>query len=78
MAIEAGRITVSTVASTKGYDAPQVLLAAVDEFPDTVEGRVCLYVGCTRAREWLEGSAVEMTSLAREFEGSVSATNSRR
>ena len=69
------RITVSTVASTKGYDAPQVLLASVDEFPETVEGRVCLYVACTRAREWLEGTAKEMTNLAREFETSVSATN---
>ena len=78
VAIEPGRITVSTVASTKGYDAPQVLLASANEFPDTVEGRVCLYVGCTRAREWLEGTATEMTGLAREFQKSVSATNAER
>jgi hypothetical protein len=52
-----------------------VLLASVDEFPDTVEGRVCLYVGCTRAREWLEATTTAMTGLAREFERSVSATN---
>lgn len=76
IAIEPGRITVSTVASTKGYDAPQVILASIDQFLDTVEGRVCLYVGCTRAREWLEGSAVDMTDLAREFESSVTATSS--
>jgi len=76
IAIESGRITVSTVASTKGYDAPQVILASFDQFPDTVEGRVCLYVGCTRAREWLEGSTVEITDLSKEFESSVSATNS--
>jgi hypothetical protein len=75
VAIEPGQVTVSTVASTKGYDAPQVLLASVDEFPDTVEGRVCLYVGCTRAREWLEATTTAMTGLAREFERSVSATN---
>jgi superfamily I DNA and RNA helicase len=76
IAIEHGKITVSTVASTKGYDAPQVILASVDQFPESVEGRVCLYVACTRAREWLEGSAAKMTDLARELESSVSATNS--
>jgi len=75
IAIGPGRITVSTVASTKGYDAPQVLLASVDAFPDTVEGRVCMYVGCTRAREWLEATTTEMTGLTREFERSVTATN---
>ena len=78
IAIGPGRITVSTVASTKGYDAPQVLLVSVDAFPDTVEGRVCLYVGCTRAREWLEATTTEMTGLAREFERSVSATNAEQ
>jgi hypothetical protein len=30
-----------------------VLLASLDDFPDDVEGRASLYVGCTRAREWL-------------------------
>ena len=76
IAIAPGTITVSTVASSKGYDAPQVLLASVDQFPESVEGRVGFYVGCTRAREWLEVSTVEISDLAQEFEESVSATNS--
>jgi superfamily I DNA/RNA helicase len=75
IAIGPGRIAVSTVASTKGYDAPQVLLASVDAFPNTVEGRVSMYVACTRAREWLETTTTEMTGLARELERSVSATD---
>ena len=75
LAIEPGKITVSTVASSKGYDAPQVLLGSINDFPTTVEGRACFYVGCTRAREWLEVSATRMSDLAREFESSISATN---
>ncbi len=76
LAIQPDRITVSTVASAKGYDAPYVMLASVDDFPHDVEGRVSFYVGCTRAREWLEVSWVETTDLVREFERAAAASGS--
>ena len=74
LAIQPDRLTVSTVASAKGYDAPYVMLASLDDFTDEVEGRVSLYVGCTRAREWLAASWVETTDFVREFERSVIAS----
>jgi superfamily I DNA and RNA helicase len=77
LAIQANRVTVSTIASAKGYDAPYVLLAALDDFPDDLEGRAALYVGCTRAREWLNVSASSPTPLVREFEASLAGTRGR-
>jgi AAA domain len=74
-AVQPNRLTVSTIASAKGYDAPYVLLASLDDFPDDVEGRASLYVGCTRAREWLEVSGSSATALVREFETSLAASN---
>ncbi|WP_164103821.1 nuclease-related domain-containing DEAD/DEAH box helicase [Candidatus Laterigemmans baculatus] len=49
-----GRLTFSTVASAKGYDAYCVLLASANQFPTDVLGRANFYVGCTRAIEYLE------------------------
>ena len=77
LAIQPDQVTVSTVASAKGYDAPYVMLASLDEFTNDVKGRVSVYVGCTRAREWLDVSWVETTSLVREFERSAGASGSR-
>ena len=74
LAIQPDQVTVSTVASAKGYDAPYVMLASLDEFTNDVKGRVSLYVGCTRAREWLDVSWVETTNLVREFERSAGAS----
>jgi superfamily I DNA/RNA helicase len=74
LAVQANRVTVSTIASAKGYDAPYVLLAALDDFPDDVEGRAAFYVGCTRAREWLDVSASNTTPLVSEFEASLAST----
>ena len=71
LAVQSDRITVSTIASAKGYDAPYVLLASLDDLPDNVESRAALYVGCTRAREWLEVSASRATPLVREFEAAL-------
>jgi superfamily I DNA and RNA helicase len=78
LAIQPNRVTVSTIASAKGYDAPYVLLASLEDFPNNLEGRASLYVGCTRAREWLDVSASSTTSLVREFESSLAATTSCR
>ncbi len=62
-----GRLTVSTVASAKGYDAYCVLLASANDFPTDVMGRANFYVGCTRAIEYLEVFAFKDTGLAVEF-----------
>jgi hypothetical protein len=64
---ERGRLTVSTVASAKGYDAYCVLLASANEFSTDVMGRANFYVGCTRAIEYLEVFAYEHKGLAAEM-----------
>ncbi len=74
LAVQPNRVTVSTIASAKGYDAPYVFLASLDDVADDVEGRASVYVGCTRAREWLQVSASRTTALVREFEASLAAT----
>jgi hypothetical protein len=76
LAIKQDRLTVSTVASAKGYDAPFVLVASIDEFTDDIEGRASLYVACTRAREWLQLSAVGTTPLVSELQRTLSASMS--
>jgi hypothetical protein len=63
-----GSLTVSTVASAKGYDAYCVLLASANEFVTDVKGRATFYVGCTRAIEYLEVFAYEKKGLAVELE----------
>jgi hypothetical protein len=64
---EPGRLTISTVASAKGYDAYCVLLASANEFPTDVKGRANFYVGGTRAVERLDVFANEATGLAGEL-----------
>jgi superfamily I DNA/RNA helicase len=76
LAIQPGHITVST-ASARGYDAPLVMLASADDFPEDIQGRVSFYVGCTRAREWLDISWVDTTNLVREFERAARSVQSR-
>jgi hypothetical protein len=67
-----GHVTLSTVASAKGYDAYCVLLASANEFPTDVMGRASFYVGCTRAIEYLEAFAYERKGLAAELEAVLS------
>jgi len=66
-----GRLTVSTVASAKGYDAYCVLLASANEFKTDVTGRANFYVGCTRAIEYLEVFAYEKKNLVVEYEAAL-------
>jgi hypothetical protein len=66
-----GCLTVSTVASAKGYDAYCVLLASANEFKTDVTGRASFYVGCTRAVEYLEVFAYERKGLAVELEAAL-------
>ena len=56
--IEDGVLTVSTVASAKGYDAPVVLLLGADEFATDTQGRASFYVGATRAKLLLVVSGI--------------------
>jgi hypothetical protein len=63
-----GRLSFSTVASAKGYDAYCVLLASVNEFHPDIRGRATFYVGCTRAIEHLEVFAYAKNGLTGELE----------
>ena len=63
-----GCLTLSTVASSKGYDAYCVLLASANDFPTDVTGRASFYVGCTRAIEYLEVFAHQKWGLVGEIE----------
>jgi hypothetical protein len=69
------RLTISTVASAKGYDAYCVLLASANEFKTDLKGRANFYVGCTRAIEYLEVFAYERKYLAVEFEAALARTH---
>ncbi len=62
-----GRVTVSTVASAKGYDAYVVLMLSANEFKTDVRGRAAFYVGCTRASEFLEVFGYADTGLFAEM-----------
>ncbi len=73
LAVQQGTIAVSTVNSVKGYDAPCVLMVSGNEFSDSKKGRATFYVGCTRAREWLEVSSWGESTLMSEFERAVAA-----
>lgn len=75
LAIQSGKISVSTVASAKGYDAPFVIVASLNEFSEDVSGRASLYVACTRAREWLAMYTVGNTDLVLEFTRALTASN---
>ena len=66
-----GCVTVSTIASAKGYDAYAVLLASVNEGKADRLGRASFYVGCTRAREYLEVLAYGPSPLAEEMARAV-------
>lgn len=72
-AIQDNQITVSTVATAKGYDAPYVVVSSIHDFPDDIEGRVSLYVACTRAREWLTISSVGTPAITQEFQRALEA-----
>ena len=66
-----GYLTLSTVASAKGYDAYCILLASVNEFDRDITGRATFYVGCTRAIEYLEVFAYEKKGLVLEMEAAL-------
>ena len=69
------KITVSTVASAKGYDAPYVIVASLEDFTSDVEGRASLYVACTRARKWLDVNASGSSELTLEFQEALRAVS---
>ena len=55
-------LTLSTIASAKGYDAPVVFLAGVDRFGTTETDRALFYVGATRAKHVLHISGMKLIS----------------
>lgn len=57
--MEEGKLTVSTIASAKGYDAPVVFVLGADLLPPDDEGRALFYVAATRAKLELRVSGVE-------------------
>ena len=57
--VEDGVLTLSTVASAKGYDAAMVVLLGCDRFETDPKGRATFYVGATRAKHQLVLTAVE-------------------
>ena len=66
-AIQQDKITVSTVAAAKGFDAPYVMVASANEFRADIGGRASFSVACTRAREWLDVSCYEDSPIVSEF-----------
>ena len=74
LAIQPGKVAVSTIASAKGYDAEFVILASANECDENMNPRVGLYVGCTRAREWLDVFAYAQTPLITELEQAQAAS----
>ncbi len=68
-----GWLSVSTVASAKGYDAYCILLAGAHEFPVDVQGRASFYVACTRAIEYLEVFGIGRGPLVGEMEKAMEA-----
>jgi superfamily I DNA and RNA helicase len=57
--IEDGTLTVSTIASAKGYDAPVVFLLGADDLATDTKGRASFYVGATRAKLLLTVTGVQ-------------------
>jgi superfamily I DNA and RNA helicase len=60
--VEDGFLTVSTIASAKGYDAPIVFLLGADELATDAQGRASFYVGATRAKLCLHVSGVKLST----------------
>lgn len=71
--VQRGQLAVSTVHSSKGYDAYCVLLASANDFPVDVIGRASFYVACTRAIEYLEVFGWRNANLFAEMESAVRA-----
>jgi hypothetical protein len=72
--IEDGTLTVSTIASAKGYDAPIVFLLGADKLATDTKGRASFYVGATRAKLSLTVSGVQRDSQTLLDEVVVAAT----
>jgi superfamily I DNA/RNA helicase len=71
--IQTGMLTISTIASAKGYDAPIVLLIDTDDLPASTAGRALFYVGATRARRYLVVTGVKSAGSLLDEAVSVSS-----
>ena len=59
--LQEGILTVSTIASAKGYDAPIVFVVGADEITTDTQGRAGFYVATTRAKLLLWVSGIKRT-----------------
>lgn len=76
-----GILTLCTVASAKGYDAPVVFVMGADDFHADDKGRASFYVACTRAKLALIVTGVrrlEGGRLIGEIEKAAAAVRQRR
>jgi len=62
-----GRLTFSTIHSSKGHDAACVVLLSANEIPDSIDGRAGFYVAATRATHRLDVFAYRATGLVAEL-----------
>ncbi|MEM6551971.1 MAG: hypothetical protein AAF750_07575 [Planctomycetota bacterium] len=66
-----GMFSICTVASAKGYDAHAVLIASAEQWTGKPTDRATFYVGCTRARDYLEISACGPGELFTEMRDAI-------
>jgi len=71
-----GILTISTIASAKGYDAPIVFLLGIDELDSDPQGRASFYVAATRAKLCLYVSGVKHSTSSPLLDEVVSAHRS--
>jgi superfamily I DNA and RNA helicase len=53
-----GKLTISTIAGAKGYDAPIVFIVGTDRFGTDTKARASFYVAATRAKMFLQITGV--------------------
>jgi superfamily I DNA and RNA helicase len=68
-----GKLTISTVAGAKGYDAPIVFIVGANRFGTDIEGRAAFYVAATRAKMFLQITGVESGNSLLEEAAAISA-----
>ncbi len=77
---DSGILTLCTVASAKGYDAPLVFVMGADDFHADDKGRAAFYVACTRAKLALVITGVQRMDgqLINEIEKSAAEVRQRQ
>lgn len=76
--IDEGVLTISTIASAKGYDAPIVFVLGADQLKGDTGDRALFYVACTRAKYYLSVSGVRRSGELSLLDESIIAAGSLR